>query len=46
MTAVMMYKTERKERSFAGKYLWMTPEKVKISFPWNRMFEIKVEVKP
>jgi hypothetical protein len=46
MTAVLMYKTERKERSFAGKYLWMAPEKVKITFPWNRMFEIKVELAP
>jgi hypothetical protein len=31
-------------RLFAQKYLWLSPDKIKVSFPWNRMFEIKVDI--
>jgi hypothetical protein len=44
MTAVITYKAEQKERAFAGKYLWITPEQVNVTFPWNRTFEIKIEL--
>jgi hypothetical protein len=37
---------EKDTRNFAQKYLWFSPEKIKVSFPWNRMFEIKVDVAP
>lgn len=46
MTDVITNKVEQKERVFAGKYLWIAPEKVKVTFPWNRTFEIKVELAP
>jgi hypothetical protein len=36
--------TETKIRLFAGQYLWVEPDKIKVSFPWHRMFEIKVEI--
>jgi len=32
-------------KSFVTKYLWFSPDKMKVSFPWNRLFEIKVEMK-
>ena len=31
---------------FAAQHLWVQPDKIRVSFPWNRMFEIKVEVQP
>jgi len=36
--------TEKKIRLFARQYLWVEPNKLKVSFPWHRMFEIKVEI--
>ena len=30
---------------FATKYIWFSPDEIEVSFPWNRMFEIKAELK-
>ncbi|EAX47877.1 conserved hypothetical protein [Thermosinus carboxydivorans Nor1] len=38
--------TERRIRQFAQQYLLAPPEKIHISFPWHRMFEISVEIDP
>ena len=45
-TAITTREIEGKERAFAGKYLWISPEKVKVTFPWNRTFEIEVKLEP
>ncbi|MCE5285796.1 MAG: DUF4127 family protein [Pelosinus sp.] len=37
---------EKDTQAFTKKYLWFSPDKIKVSFPWNRMFELKVEVEP
>jgi len=37
---------EKKMRLFAKQHLWFEPEKIKVAFPWNRMFELHVEVAP
>lgn len=42
--ATMVREAEEQERLFAKHYLWMNPEKVKVSFPWNRLFEIKIDL--
>lgn len=31
---------------FASNYLWVQPDSIKVSFPWNRMFEIRVGIEP
>jgi len=36
--------TDAKIKAFARQYLWVDPAAINISFPWNRMFEIKVEI--
>lgn len=35
---------EKDIRSFAQKYLWVAPETINVSFPWNRMFELKIDI--
>lgn len=35
---------EKREREFAAEHLWFAPEKVSVSFPWNRMFEIGIHI--
>lgn len=35
---------EKRIRTFAGQHLWIAPEKIHTTFPWNRMFELKVEL--
>lgn len=30
---------------FTAKYMWFSSDKIEVSFPWNRMFEIKAEMK-
>lgn len=35
---------ETEMRLFAAEYLWFSPDKIRETFPWNRMFEIKAEV--
>ncbi|MBU2702827.1 hypothetical protein Ga0466249_003962 [Sporomusaceae bacterium BoRhaA] len=42
--AVMVREAEEREQLFTKQYLWMDPKKVKISFPWNRLFEIKINL--
>jgi hypothetical protein len=37
---------EREEQAFAEKNLWILPDRIKVSFPWNRMFELKIGVQP
>ncbi|HEY3426733.1 MAG TPA: DUF4127 family protein [Negativicutes bacterium] len=36
----------KRERLFAQKNLWLSPETVNVSFPWNRMFEIRIAIEP
>jgi hypothetical protein len=44
---VMTENTEKQIRLFAGRHLWdMQPEKIHVSFPWDRMFEIRVGIDP
>ena len=32
-------------RRFAGQYLWpMPPETITVEFPWNRMFELGIQL--
>lgn len=35
---------EKRIRLFATQYLWVEPDNIQISFPWNRMFEIEVDI--
>jgi hypothetical protein len=35
---------EKRERQFVAKYLWLSPEQLTVEFPWNRMFEIKINI--
>jgi hypothetical protein len=35
---------ETKLQLFTTKHLWFSPTAIKASYPWNRMFEIKVEL--
>lgn len=43
--AMMTEETEKRIRLFASQNLWnLQPEKIHVSFPWNRMFEIRVGV--
>lgn len=45
LTPPLITETERRLRSFAGKHFPSYPlNNLKVSFPWNRMFEIKVEM--
>ena len=34
------------ERQFARQHLWLSPERVTVEFPWNRMFELNVMIAP
>lgn len=36
--------TEKKIRLFASQYLWGEPERIHVSYPWSRMFEIGVSI--
>ncbi len=36
---------QKREGLFARQKLWLAPDDIKVSFPWNRMFEIQVQVK-
>lgn len=36
---------ETKIQRFVTNYLWFSPDIIEATFPWNRMFEIKVEIK-
>lgn len=40
LTIAMQKKTEQ----FARQYLWIKPDKIKVTFPWNRIFENRVEI--
>ncbi|MBP2644145.1 MAG: hypothetical protein H6Q67_2032 [Firmicutes bacterium] len=44
MKPILTAEAQKEERLFAEKNLWFRPEKIKVSFPWNRMFELKVEI--
>jgi len=37
---------QKKLRSFARKQLWVQPDSVQVSFPWNRLFEIDITLTP
>lgn len=38
---------QKRERQFAGQHLsWLPPDQVTVTFPWNRMFEVKVDIAP
>ncbi|SHI83937.1 DUF4127 family protein [Propionispora hippei] len=39
-------KALEQERQFARQHLWLSPERVTVEFPWNRMFELKVMIAP
>lgn len=43
---ILTAEVQHQERLFAEKNLWIRPEKINASFPWNRMFELKIEVEP
>lgn len=36
----------KQERQFAQQHLWLSPERVTVEFPWNRMFELNVMIAP
>ena len=36
---------KKKMQLFAARYMWFSPDKIEVLFPWNRMFEIKAEIK-
>jgi len=38
-------KLKKEMQVFVAKYMWFPPDKIEVSFPWNRMFEIKAEMK-
>lgn len=42
--SAMVGEAEKREQLFAKQYLWIAPEKVKVSFPWNRLFEIRIDL--
>ncbi|MBP2653777.1 MAG: hypothetical protein H6Q73_1346 [Firmicutes bacterium] len=42
---ILTAEAQRQVQGFAKENLWFQPEKIKVSFPWNRMFELQVEVK-
>ncbi len=44
--ALVTTEMEERERLFAQQNLAIAPEKLQVSFPWNRLFEIKVELEP
>lgn len=35
---------EKRIRLFAGRYLWVEPDTIHVTFPWHRMFEIHVKI--
>nr|WP_092071983.1 DUF4127 family protein [Dendrosporobacter quercicolus]NSL48713.1 DUF4127 family protein [Dendrosporobacter quercicolus DSM 1736]SDM34992.1 Protein of unknown function [Dendrosporobacter quercicolus] len=37
---------EKRERQFAEQHLWLPPEQITATFPWNRMFEVNVNIAP
>jgi hypothetical protein len=39
-------RAEKLEQQFAKRYLWLDPDKIQVSFPWNRMFELRIRIKP
>ncbi|MBP2657378.1 MAG: hypothetical protein H6Q69_410 [Firmicutes bacterium] len=41
---VLTAEAQKQVEAFTEQHLWLPPEKVKVSFPWNRMFELHVEV--
>lgn len=38
--------TQDKLRSFAKQHLWVSPESIFVTFPWDRLFEIGVTLNP
>lgn len=36
---------QKRIRQFAAEKLWLKPEQVDVTFPWNRMFEVSVNIK-
>jgi hypothetical protein len=35
---------EKRIRLFASRYLWIEPNKIQVSFPWHRMFELQIRL--
>jgi hypothetical protein len=33
---------QKKLRNFASKQLWLNPDSIQVTFPWNRLFEVEI----
>ncbi|MEN6414108.1 MAG: DUF4127 family protein [Veillonellales bacterium] len=47
LTPLLTAETEKRIRSFTKANIdWLSPERIHVSFPWNRMFEVRIAVDP
>lgn len=47
LTPLLTTETEKRIRAFAQANIdWISPDRIHVSFPWNRMFEVGIAVDP
>lgn len=44
LAPVLTAEAEKQERQFVEQHLWFSPEFVTVKFPWNRMFELEINI--
>ncbi|MEG6586931.1 DUF4127 family protein [Dendrosporobacter sp. 1207_IL3150] len=44
LRSVLTVEAEKKARQFVAEHLWFPPEQLTVEFPWNRMFEVRVNI--